>query len=451
MRSHSAPRSILVTIAMVGVAIAGAACGPAPSDPPVPTSDPAGVAAALEEGAQLTVWSTDPLLDAAAERFESDHPAVEIDILGPGDMNGPDAGLELTVELGENIPDVIELYSPDQAADYVRNGLLTDLASFGAEDLESSFVAAAWDSVSFANGIWALPVHADPAAVAYRADVLGEAGIDGFPVTWEEFAEAAATVKAETGFYLTAIGAEEVDLLLRQDAPRLVDWDGGDDVAVDVVNPSTLRTTAYWDDLLDDRVVLKSDFPDPFATLTRGDVASLIGTSAMVEGLAYAPQIFGAAGEVWRVASLPQWDADAPSVVGRVFEQWAVPTGSEHPLAAYGFLRWLASERAAAAADDDLVSSAPASIDVLSDVGWLDDEPAFFGGQQVNRVFADAAREMTFSGHDPAQFWAWRTIGSATSAPSLSGALREVETACIDFYVREGYTVTTAGDDGGAG
>lgn len=441
MRSHSATRTTIAAAAMAGIAIMAAGCGPMQSGPPS-AADAADIEAALEEGAQLTVWSGDPRVRSDARRFEATYPAVEIEVLGPGDMYGPDAGLELTVEIGEHIPDVVQMWTPSDAADYVRSGLLTDLTRFGADDLESSFVAAAWDGVAFADGVWGLPVHADPALVAYRADVLENAGIDEFPATWDEFAEAAAMVKEQTGFYLTALGSLEIELLLRQDAPRLVDWDGGDDVLVDIVNPSTLRATDYWDELVDEHLVLRSIMPDPFATLSRGDVASLIGTSVALEGLEYAPQSFGAAGEKWRIAPLPQWDASTPSSVGRIDELWGIPAGSEHPLVAYGFISWLTGERVADAADDRF-SSAPASIEALSNTDWLDAAPAFFGGQQVHRLFADAAREMTFSGHDPEQFWTWFSVGPESRATSLSDALRAWQTTCIDVYENEGYAVST--------
>ena len=66
---------------------------------------------------------------------------------------------------------------------FVLTESLLDLTPYGADDLADDYVGWAWNQVSPADEVWAIPQDVGPMGNLYREDILGAAGITEPPAT----------------------------------------------------------------------------------------------------------------------------------------------------------------------------------------------------------------------------------------------------------------------------
>lgn len=163
-------------------------------------------AAAGDEGevVELTFRQFDPPgeiggLEQAVERFNSENPEIQVEI----ETVAVDEALNSyvrEVQAGGG-PDVVQVqfvWPKDLAAE----NLLLDLGPLHeAEPLDEDPEDFLGSDLTILDGTtWAVPWTADTFAMAYRPDLLEEAGIDSFPETWEELQGAAATLTKDGQF-----------------------------------------------------------------------------------------------------------------------------------------------------------------------------------------------------------------------------------------------------------
>jgi multiple sugar transport system substrate-binding protein len=223
-------------------------------------------------------------------------------------------------------------------------------------------------------------------------------------------------------------------------------YDGDKGVKVDVNSARAKEVVAYWQDLIQrDLVSVDADFTDEwYQGLNQGRYAGWLTA-------AWAPVFLsGAAADTsgkWRAAPLPQWSA-GESVSGN----WggssnAVLASSKNPIAAYELARWINNEQEPALRFATQQFLFPTANAVLADPIFSNSEPAFYGGQRVNEVFAGISKTVdTEFQWLPYMDFAYAsfndTFGVAAAAKGDLGAgLDAWQKALVDYGIQQGFEV----------
>ena len=102
-------------------------------------------------------------------------------------------------------------FSPNQRCfDYVDAGSLYNLSEALDSEWGKSFVEGAFSSVSYQDGIWAIPLYKSSACVFYNKDLFEQAGITETPKTWDEFLTVCETLK-NAGIQPIAMSCKDPD------------------------------------------------------------------------------------------------------------------------------------------------------------------------------------------------------------------------------------------------
>ena len=433
-------RNLVAAAATVATLVALTACtgsDSAPSGGGVPTDTPI----------DLTVWSWDGTVEEAVPGFEALYPNITVDVVNAGSSTDEYTALDNAIQAGSGVPD-IAMFEYFSLPLFAIPGKLTDLSEFGANDIASDYVDAAWGNVTIDGKPYALPSDYGPAALFYNQAVLAEAGVTAPPATWDEFYEAAKKVRALGGDHYITNDSADIFLLL-----SLI-WEGGgrpftvdgSSVKIDFTDEGTARAVAFWQKLLDEDLVntkITGWSDDWNRGLNEGTLATqIIGgwfTSTLPER---APD---AAGD-FRVAPLPQWEAGEASGSENGGSAMAIPADAKNKEAAYAFLEYFTH-------GDGLQSRIDAGAFVpnlsnLDDPTFLGATNEFFGDQKYNEVLAQASKDVSTGWQYP-PFFGWaRSNYEDVAAPlydSGTGTLADVlETwreRSIEYGNEQGFTV----------
>lgn len=152
--------------------------------------------------ADLVVWLNGADTPQAARdwlktTFEDQNPGSTLTI-EQQEWEGLVERLTTALTSADQTPDVVEVGNT-QAPTFTTVGafsdLSDDLADLGGDDLLTGFV----DGATVDGKTFAVPYYAGSTYVFYRKDLFEQAGVDGVPTTMEEFVDAAAKLKAESG------------------------------------------------------------------------------------------------------------------------------------------------------------------------------------------------------------------------------------------------------------
>lgn len=275
---HRRIRSSAVVVALTSTVTLLAACG----------------APAQEEGQADTVTFWTPqstperiaAQEAVAERF-TEETGIEVDVV-PLAAADQDQALVTGAASGE-VPDVI-LAGASQITSWQAQGLLdTDVAREALDALDpATFNENALGAVTVEDTVAAVPSDGWVHLIAYRTDLLEEAGVE-VPTTVAELAEAATTIKREldlTGIALgtqagTASAAEGIESIFQSAGCELV-TDG--DVTIDA--PGCTEAAGYFKELRDSSVAGDYDVESARAAYLAGDAAMLLFSTHILDELA---------------------------------------------------------------------------------------------------------------------------------------------------------------------
>jgi multiple sugar transport system substrate-binding protein len=345
---------------------------------------------AMTTPTKLTFWTWVPDIENEVKLFEKKYPAIDVTVENVGQGLPHYQKLRSAIEAGEGAPDVAQLeyqYIPS----FVLSESLLDLAGYGADELSDEYVDWAWNQVSPADEVWAIPQDVGPMGNLYREDILAEAGITEPPTTWDEYADAAQTVKDSTGSYISNLGATQAGQMIGffwQAGAKPFGYDGKETVTIDVNSDEAKKVASYWTELVQkDLISTDVDFQDEwYQGLANGKYAGwltaawgpifLQGTAESTSGL-------------WRAAPLPQW-GEGEEVSGN----WggssdAVLKSSKNPIAAAELAKFINNDEESAMTLATEQFLFPPQVSVLEDPAFADQESEFYGGQKVNQLFAD--------------------------------------------------------------
>jgi multiple sugar transport system substrate-binding protein len=161
----------------------------------------------------------------------------------------------------------------------------------------------------------------------------------------------------------------------------------GDQITVGVNDETSKKLGQYWGGLAKEGVIsTDADFTDQwYQGLNRGKYATWLTA-------AWGPVFLSTSAKdtsgKWRAAPLPQWTAGAQEAGNWGGSTSAVVKTTKNPIAAAKFAEFLNTDPESTMMFATEQFLFPATKTVLSNPAFTDQKPAFYGGQQVNQVFA---------------------------------------------------------------
>ncbi|GAA1942335.1 sugar ABC transporter substrate-binding protein [Microbacterium deminutum] len=440
--------ALLGSVAVAGLLLSGCSAGTNGGTPSSSAISQADIDKAMTTPTNLTFWTWVPDIQNEVDLFEAKYPDIKVKVENVGQGLPHYQKLRSAIEAGTGAPDVAQIeyqYIPS----FVLPKSLLDLTPYGAADLSGDFVDWAWKQVAPADQVWAIPQDVGPMGNLYRKDILDKAGITQPPATWDDYATAAKAVKDKTGSYISNLGATQAGQMIGffwQAGVKPFAYDGKQTVAINVNSDKAKQVADYWTKLIQDGLISTDvDFNDTwYQGLASGKYAGwltaawgpifLQGTAKDTSGL-------------WRAAPLPQWDAST-----QVSGNWggssdAVLAGSKNPIAAYELAKFINDDKESAMMLATKQFLYPPQNSVLQDPAFVDQKSEFYGGQQVNKLFADISKTVdTDFEWLPFMDYVYSTyegtVGKVIAAKGdISAALDAWQDQLVKYAKDQGFTV----------
>lgn len=403
---------------------------------------------AMSTPTTITFWSWVPGIEREIELFEAAYPAITVEYSNVGQGLTQYQKLRTAIQAGE-APDAVQI-----EYQYLTSfqDVLLDLVPYGANDIAPDFVPSVWEQATKGDGVYMIPQDIGPMALLYRSDLFAQAGVTTAPTMWDEFAEAAAAVREKTGSYITNISGTGVSAgsmmgLFRAAGAQPFAYDGAETITVDLDSEVIRKVLAYWKTLMDeDLISTDADFTnDWYQGLATGKYASWIGASwspVFLEGT--APETSG----LWSVAPLPKFEASDTAIGYWGGAGDAVTKDSPNKIVAAEFVKFINhDDESATALAIEQFQFSPVTA-VLENPDFIDLKSEFFGGQEVNKLYAEILTSGT-SEFDYLPFMDFvnsaynDTLGKAISEQGdLEAGLTAWQEAVVAYGEQQGFTVT---------
>ncbi|WP_035737740.1 ABC transporter substrate-binding protein [Glycomyces arizonensis] len=406
---------------------------------------------AMRTPTEITFWTWVPGIEQEIALFEQAYPAIKVNLVNAGQGASHYAKLRTALRAINGAPDVAQLEFQMIQSFAITDDLL-DLRPYAMEGLEDRFVDFAWSQSTGTGGeIWAIPQDTGPMGMLYRTDIFEAHGIE-VPETWDDFAAAAEALhEADPEVFLTNLapsqGAFFAAMLWQAGSDPFAGSDGAD-LRVDLTSETASKVAAYWGDLAGRGLVsTDADFNDQwYQALNRGKYATWVAP-------AWAPTFLTTAAAStsgkWRVAPLPQWDAGAPPVSsnwGGSTSAVMATTDKEIPAAVFAQFINTDRESTETMAFDQFLY--PPTTALLEDPEFTGQELEFYGGQEVNGLFAEISDTVSpdfqwspFQDQVYADFT--ETVGTAfTQRTDAVAAMGEWQDRITEYAEYQGFEVT---------
>jgi multiple sugar transport system substrate-binding protein len=380
----------------------------------------------------LTFWSWVPNIQNEITLFEQSHPNIKIKLINAG-QGGPEyTKLRTALKAGSGAPDVVQLELQYLPTFELIHGL-ADLSPYGANDLKNDYVSWVWNQVSQGTKVYAIPQDSGPMGLLYRADIFQQYHL-AVPTTWDQFAQEAATLhKANPKIYLTDFAPNDGAWF------NGLTWQAGS-------HPFSVNGTTVSVHLINEHLVQTTpDFTnDWYSGLANGTYASWV-TAAW--GPVFLSGIAGKTAGDWRAVPLPQWSAGQHASSNWGGSTDAVTTQSKYPQQAATFAMWLNHDQQSATMIAQKQFLFPTLQSVLNASAFVNAPSSFYGGQQVNQVFASASSEVdtTFQ-WSPFQdyvYTQWQNdFGLAINGKlSFPQALEKLQSDTVTYAKSQGFSI----------
>ncbi|MFE0171166.1 ABC transporter substrate-binding protein [Streptomyces sp. NPDC059002] len=344
---------------------------------------------------KLTVWSWDVAATALKRlrgAFEERHPDVTVDVVDIGYDNAYD---KITVGLrgGTGLADVLTLegsYLPRYTANFP--GGFYDLAR-RADRHRADFDRAAWRTVTGGAGgtkVFGIPWDIGPCALYCRTDHLRAADVDPKSLrTWDDYVRAGVRIKRATGHKLLVhdpTGAGMFPMLLQQQGQSSFR-----DGRIALETPAAVRALTLMKRLADEGLLAYEKNWDGLVTAHKDGKVTTNPIAAWWTGTLTdeMPELKGR----FRVLPLPGFTAAGVRTSNIGGSTLCIPAQSEHPEAAWEFIRFVLTDKSNQVAMLKREGLFPAYLPALDDP-YLSERQEYFGGQRANAVFARLARHI---------------------------------------------------------
>jgi multiple sugar transport system substrate-binding protein len=452
VKLHKRPLLALSTLAAATLVLTGCATssGTTTSGSTAKVSASA-IAKAMNTPTTITFWTWVPKIQTEVNLFEKKYPKVKVKVVNLGQGDTYYTKLESAITAKSGAPDVAQVeYTHIPSFELGQN--LVDLAPYGASSIKSQFSPSAWSLVSSGSKVYGIPQDSGPLGLLYREDILKKDGVAA-PQTWSQFATAAAAVhKADPSQYLADIPSANGSAFLglfQQAGANPFSYDGKKTVNINLDSAAGKKVVNYWSGLIQKGdVSTDPDFTDSwYQGFSSGKYASWIaaawgpvflqGTAAKTSGL-------------WRAAPLPQWTAgqQESGIVGGSAD--SVLSSSKHKIASAVFSQFLNSDKQSTLDFATQQFLFPTTKSTLASPSFSDQKSPFYGGQQVNKVFAGISNKITTSfGSLPFMDYVYdsfnTTLGKAMAngGTGMDAGLAAWQASVVKYAKSQGFTVTT--------
>ncbi|MGK9149406.1 sugar ABC transporter substrate-binding protein [Plantibacter flavus] len=430
-----------VATAMIGASLVACSSGTGSTA----SGDAKDVESALEAGGELTYWSWTPSAEAQVAAFEKAYPKVKVNLVNAGTNTTEYTKLQNAIKAGKGGPDVaqVEYYAIPQ---FALSDSLVDLNAYGFGDLKDDYSPGPWSSVNIGDGLYALPQDSGPMAMFYNKTVFDQYGI-AVPTTWDEYIAAAKQLHAaDPSKYITNDSGDSgfATSMIWQAGGRPFSADGTK-VSINLADEGSKKWADSWNQLVEGDLL--STVPgwsdDWYKSLGNGSIATLI-TGAWMPGVLES-SVAEASGQ-WRVAPIPTYDGKPANAENGGGGQ-VVLKDSKNPALAAGFLKWLNNNEDSVKVFLDAGGFPATTADLNSDE-FLSAAPDYFGGQKINEVLVQGAKDVSTGWqYLPYQVYANSifadTVGqSYANKADLNDGLADWQKQLVEYGNTQGFTVT---------
>ncbi|MGY1697557.1 MULTISPECIES: ABC transporter substrate-binding protein [unclassified Geodermatophilus] len=390
-----------------------------------------------------------PGMDQVVDMWNQENPDIQVEVeTTPAGNAGTYSNLFNGLEAG-TAPDLSQIEYDSLSSFRLQDGLQDISACEGISDASGDFVDWTWSQVQLGDdGVYAIPQDTGPMALFYREDLFQQAGITEPPTTWEQYYEAAKTLKQATGAYITHFPQGDANWftgLLWQRGASLFELDG-DQVQVNVDSPEAQEVADYWQRMIDEDLVatnLQGFSPDLYAAWNSGQVASW---PSAAWGYSTIRDNAASTAGLWRVAPMPQWSEGDEAAGNWGGSTTAVLSGTEHPAEAAQFALWLNTDPEALAMANELGGLFPAA-NAGSELPALQEGVEFYGGQEIFSIFTEASGQVdTDFTWGPTMTDTYTAMSDGFTAAlngqgTLSEALTDAQSASVESLESQGVQV----------
>jgi len=352
---------------------------------------------------------------------------------------------------GSGTPDVAQIEYFELPSFTITNSLV-DLSQYGVGDAKSNVVPAAWGQVTQGSAIYAMPVDVGPMALWYNQTQFTAAGITTMPTTWDEFAQDAAKIQAQnSSAAITNIDpttAQEVLALMQQWGAFPFTYSGGDSIGINFTGADQTAFATYWQGLIDKgQATMAADFSaTQWSNLDSGVNAARLSPAWGPVGMQLS--ISNTIGQ-WRAADLPQVKAGDTLSGSWGGSTIAVVKGSQHAKEAAEFAQWFGgSDDSWKILAGPVGGAFPSYLPLLNDSTFLATTLPISGDQQINTVFAAAAKGISYGQWPPIMTaaltqWTSTFAGVVNKTETLQQAFATYQQQLTTYAQSQGFTVTT--------
>lgn len=350
------------------------------------TSCSGGSEPSADDPVTIDFWGWVPGLEDLVAQWNDENEDIQVSFHR---MTGDDGQkVEAAVDAGQG-PDLVQL-STHGLPEYVITERVVDITDYVAEYADD-YTPASWAAVSFDGRVFGVPQGIGPAGTMYRTDIFAEYGIE-FPETWDEYLDAARALKAANpDVYIANLSPGEIGQWSQEIQQAESSWYGidGDSWTVGVNDEGSQLVAERWQTLLDEGLVTTELMwtPEYWALVNSGKIATI--TYAAWFPSILAENAADLAGK-WSVAPMPtnagsenSGDSGGAAVV--------VLKNTKNAEAAAKFAAWLNGSDDTQEALITVGGLFPSTQNGLDSPALLQ-ESDYYGGQVVNEVFIDAAK-----------------------------------------------------------
>lgn len=216
-------------------------------------------------------------------------------------------------------------------------------------DSKDDILAGPLDAYKVNGEQWALPFFAEAGMMAYRKDLLADAGYETPPATWEEVLEAAAAVKTDgvAGAAMRVAPGQGFNMFV---FPMIMRAYGGkffanypDDLTPAINSPESLKGLEVYSSLMNDfgpPGIGNFNYNEVAAAMQTGQVAMIFdGTAVAAWTLDPEKSQFADKIDLAPIPTGPEGRSPAIAVHGL-----GIPAGAPNPDLSFQFIEWATSE-----------------------------------------------------------------------------------------------------------
>lgn len=302
-----------------------------------------GTAAVTGSGTtELTFWTWAPGIEDVVALWNAQNPDVQVEVSRQDAGDAAVTKLLTAVRAGNGAPDLVQV-EYQAITSLVAANALADLSADLSPETAGHFAEGIWSSVGLqGDSIYAIPQDTGPLQLYFRGDVFDELGLSA-PTTWEEYAEAARTIHAaDETMFLGTFSSTDPGLFVGLAQQAGASWweIDGERWRVAIDTEPTRRVAEYWGGLVEEGVIAAEPMYTP-----QWNAALNAGTQVGWVSAAWAPGVLagnaGSTAGLWRMATIPQWDAGHAATGNWGGSTTAVTVESPRRAAAVRFAEWM--------------------------------------------------------------------------------------------------------------